>query len=541
MSGFRPFTRQLGFQPGVQLNPLADNTDGVAPDNSDQVFATIARLSRGRIDRPFKVNRSNLLSMLGAPASIRTNGLNEGKLQIYEGLNNGGYECVVQRLAPASATKSYAVIDMTNAATAFSVSASAPVSNWSIAVLDHACYNDGITVAVHADSTPLGGTAVSNKELTLRVMDASGTIRHEFTGSVDPAAVDDFGASYYLPDIVSGQTDEIEVLVSTTFSAVGVLTTSDGYGRGSDGRDQWVTSSVLTCFNEGGTIYAATDYDRCIEGLRNTTIPFGYLISGGTQALSFLGKLVAFAVEINTTIKVDLNGRLTPAAAIAMMQSLNIDTHYAHVYWAPIEADDPMNGGKVVWGTAGLNVGFSCARNAQINAKGFAPKNWPVAGSRYPLNRTGIRQLYKPTEQELSDLAKAQINPVIFEIYNGGGKTVFTDSLTSAKTRVSYKKLISVAEMSASLDNWVTTYSKELLQLPMSEFIKRMDAFLDILLSDAQASGWLVPSKKLPGNAAYQFKVQASEVRPADLVLIDYWTSYDGVARQVIVQQTLTR
>jgi hypothetical protein len=113
--------------------------------------------------------------------------------------------------------------------------------------------------------------------------------------------------------------------------------------------------------------------------------------------------------------------------------------------------------------------------------------------------------------------------------------------LTAAKTRVSYKKLISVAEMSSTLDNWVSTYAKELQQLPMQEFIKRMDAYLGILLPDAEASGWLKPSKNLDGNAAFAFSVRASEVRPADLALIDYWTSFDGVARQAIIQQTITR
>ena len=73
------------------------------------------------------------------------------------------------------------------------------------------------------------------------------------------------------------------------------------------------------------------------------------------------------------------------------------------------------------------------------------------------------------------------------------------------------------------------------------EFIKRVSRFLEKMLEGAQASGWLVPSKNLQGNAAFAFTVRASEVRPADLAHIDYWTSFDGVARQVIVQQTLVK
>lgn len=541
---FRPFVRQLGFQPGVQLNPLVDQTDGAVPDNSDQAFAMIGRLTRGRIDRPFRVNRSNFLTKTGPAESIRSNALNEAKLQAYEALNNGAYEGVLMRLAPVAAAKSYAVVNFSGTpvdsatTTAFSVSAAAPVTNWSIYLMHHDCFNDGIKLSLHADQTPIGGVAVANKEVTLRVLDSQGVLLHEFTGSLDPTAKDEYGQSFYLPDVAAKLTDAVEIVVA---AGATVPTTSDAYGRDANGRDKWATSAALVCFDEGGTVYASTDYDRCITGLRDTNDAFGYLISGGTQVVSLVGKLAALAVEINVPLKVDLAGSLSPAAAITLGQSLNIDSHFVHLYWAPLEADDPMNGGRATWGASGLNAGFSCARNARVNAKGFAPKNYPVAGKEWPLNRTGVRQLYRPTEQELSDLAKSQINPVVFENYNGGGRYVFTDSLTAAKTRVSYKKLISVGEMSATLDGWVTMYSKELLQQPMRQFIKRMESFLDQLLSGAEASGWLVPAKNLPGNAAFSFNVRPSEVRPADQVLIDYFTSFDGVARQVLVTQTLTR
>lgn len=538
MPGFRPFVRQLGFQAGVQLNPLVDNTDGIAPTNSDQVFAMLGRFSRGRIDRPFVVNRSNLLALTGPAESVVASSLNEAKLQAYEALNNGAYQAVVMRLTPAGAAKSWATINMADAVTTFGVSPAAPTSNFTLAVLDHCCHNDGIKVAVHADATPQVGTATTNPELTLRIFDAKDNLRFEFTGSVSPTAKKDDGTSYYLPDIVASQTDDIEVIVAA--NAVGVLTTSDAYGRGNDNRDRWANSGLMVTFSEGGTSYSPTDYDRAIEALRNNTEPFGYLISGGTQVLSLLGKLVNFAIEINTPIKIDLSGSLTPTAAITMMSQLNLDTHYAHVYWAPLRADDPLNGGKTIWGAGGLNVGMACARNARQNAKGFAPKNYPIAGKDWPVNRTGIIQTYKPTEQELSDLARARINPVVFEIYNGGGRYVFRDCLTSAKTLVSFKGLTTVAEMATDLDNRVTAAANEFLHLPMRVFIRRMSAFMETLLADAQASGWLQPARTLNG-AAYSFTVVPSQVRPADQVHIEYFVSYDGVARRVFVTQTLTK
>lgn len=611
MSGSRPFVRQLGAQPGVQLNPLVDNTDGAVPDNSDQIIATLARLTRGRIDRPIRVNRSNLLRLTGVAASIRANALNEAKLQVYEALGNGAYEGVIQRLTASDAAKSYGVLQwgsgavltptvvagvitaivVTNGGTGyvtgasivvsgpvgsgavgtitaaagiitavtltsggtlyvtptvaassapvFSVSAAVPVvDSYKLYFMHNDCHNDGIKVSIHADATPVVGVAVANTDIKISFLDSAGALLDTFEGSLDATAKDDFNQSKYLPDLIAARSDSYDVVIA---AGATIDPVSTAYGRDASGAENYASSGVLICFVEGALIYTNPDYDRCISALRETTLPYGYLITGGTQAVALLGKMVSLAIEANLCIGVDLDGRLSIAAAVTLAASLNIDTHYAHIYWAPLECDDPMNGGKAVWGSAGLNFGYRCARNARVNAKGFAPKNYPVAGKDWPLNRTGVRQLVRPLEQELSDLAKSKINPVIYEIYNGGGKYVFTDSLTSAKTVVSYKKLINVAEMSSSMDLWIALYAKELLQLPMSEFIKRMNAFLSKLLPDAVASKWLVPSKNLPGNAPFDYDVRKSEVRPADLVLISYHTCYDGVARQVIIEQTLVK
>lgn len=540
MSGPRPFVRQLGYQPGVQLNPLADNTDGAAPDNSDQVVAMVGRFTRGRIDRPFRVNRSNLFAKTGKPDTIRANLLNEAKLHLYEALSNGAQEAVVYRLNTSASVKKWALVNLGNGATTFAVGAADLTdATYSLAVMHHDCHNDGIKVAVHAEPLIVGGIPVINPVLTLRVYDSEGLRLHEFTGSVDPNAKDDYGASFYLPDVVARQSEAVTVVVNAAFA--GITTTSNAYGRGADGRDQWPTSAVLACFVEGATTYLAGDYDRAIDGLRNTTDPFGYIISGGTQVLSLLMKLADFAVDANIPMKLDYSGLLDADAVLNLDASLNVDTHYVHKYWAPLEAEDPASGGRAVWGASGLNAGFSCKRNARVNAKGFAPKNFPIAGKEWPVQRVAVRQIHKPTEQQLSDLAKAQINPVIFELYNGGGRYVFSDCLTAAKTRVSYKKLISVAEMTASLDNWVAMYAKEILNQPMSVYIKSMKTFLQNLLEDAEASGWLKKSINLAGNAAFQYEVIPDEVRPADIVHISYWTSFDGVARQATIQQTLSR
>lgn len=539
---FRAFMRQLGFQSGVQLNQLRDTTDGVVPDNSDQVVAALARLTRGPIDKPFRVNRGNFIARTGPAESTRVNLLNETKLQVYDALNNGSSEAVIQRLVPAAATKSFATLNFSGTPSgsantvAFGTATTAPTTGFSIYLMHHDCHNDGIRVALHADATPLTGIAVAATDVVLRVMDVNGTVLHEFAGSLNPLAIDDFGKSRYLPDVADERSGgAVQIWVAANAS---VPTTSNAYGRAASQKDSWAISDPLVCFNEGGTTYTDTDFDKCITALRDTKHGYGYLITGGTKNVSLIGKLCALAIETNTPIKLDYDGNMTPSQVIAFDATLNLDHHLIHKNWAPLKASDPMNGGAVVRGSGGMQAGFSCARNARIDAKGFAPKQYPIAGRKWPLNWVGVTQLYELTDNERSDLARAQINPVIFETYNGGGLYVWVDSLTAAKTQVSYRKLQSVAERSVTLDTWVALASKEWLQSPMEEFIRDMTAFMEKLLQGADAAKWLKPANAL-GGASFYFVIKPSEVSPADTVHIEYAPSFDGTVRKVILQQTL--
>lgn len=540
---FYPHTRQLGAQPGIQLNPLRDNTDGFVADASDQVAAIVGRFKRGRIDAPFKVNRGNLKAKLGSPESIRISALNEAYVQLYESINSGTYEAVVARLVTSAAVNSYAIFNIAAGVSAFTSNAVAPTSAYLFYLQHLGCFNDGIRIEVAADKVldVDGVTSIPAKVITLRIREPNGNLMYEFTGSLDPLAVDEYGKDYFIGSVIAAQTDAVTIGV---FSGAAIPITADCYGKNTDGSAKVATTGVnpLVLFSEGGTGYLTADYDNAISKLENGSVDFGYIMSGGTQAVALLSKLAQLAVRANRQFPFDVPGSLAPIAAITFINQLNLDTHYCHAYWAPLTTDDPVNGGKALIGTSGYNVGRRCARNAQTNAYGLAPKNFPVAGKEWPLNRTGIKQTYNPTEYELSDLALAKINPVIFERYNGGGKFVFTDSLTCAKVAASYRKLISVAEMSSTIDDMVSKFGKEILQLPMDIAIKRTNDFLKFTFDACRASGWLVASDDGQlGDKGYTFTITRNQVRPADRMDIAYGLHYDGVVRAIFITQTLSR
>jgi hypothetical protein len=472
---------------------------------------------------------------------ISINALNEAHDQIYEALNNGAASAVLQRLiTPNSVLKTIQVAAPAEGGTAFAYSliSGTPTVPYLFTIEDLNCFNDGIQISFHADQLLASGVAVPNTAITLNILDSNGNQLWSFTGDLNPAAVDDYGNSTFLPAVIAAQTDSFNVTVASGAS-IGV--TTDAYGRDANGNDQYDTSPTQIYFTEGGYAYATTDYANACTALQRTSLDFGYIITGGSQSPALIAELVQLSYNTNTQLRIDVPGSLTPAAAETFVAQLDLDTHYASTYWAPLRANDPLGiNGPVVLGTAGYQVALACARNAQQNTKGFAPKNYPIAGKAWPLNRTGITQIYDPLQSELSDLAAAKINPVLYQTYNGGGLYVYTDSLTTAVTQVSLRKLVSVSEMATTIDQWVVLAGKEFLQLPMTVAIKKMNDFLKTTFTGAQASGWIVPSAAMNG-LAYQYQVVPNSVNPADQMDVTYTVRYDGVARQITVTQTLSK
>jgi hypothetical protein len=549
------FTRQIGSESGVQLNPLNDNSEISASDNQDQVFAILMRATRGRIDKPFLVNRGNVYRKLGNGEQMRVSQLNEAWVHVVEALDSGAYSAVVQRLITSAYEIKYAtakykpdVTELGSKKTAsksvvFSVDKDAPNGDFIVSVRHLECHNDGIKIEIHADEKKIGGVAVANDRVTLRLFDSADVRLYEFTGSLDPAAKDDYGNSAYLPDVVSLQTDTVEI--ETGVKSVDPLSVFYGYDDNS--KPNTVKSEVLVCFTEGGMAYTTKDYLTGRENLQYTPLNYSYIAAGGTKAPALLSQLATLAFETNRQLKFDVPSELDEEAAIAFVEQLNFGAsqtaHLLHAFWSPLKSNDPTGiNPSGFFGVATLNIAMACGRNARVDDKGFAPKNYPIAGREWPIRRTRIIQTRTPRGPELNALARAKINPVLYETYTGGGRYVFLDSLTSAMVESSLKKLISVADMSTSVDDTVTRVAKDNLQLPMAVSIKRTRDFLATYFEGAQAAGWIVPSDDpAMGGAAWSFDVRPDSVRPYDRMQVSYSLRYDGTNRQTFVTHTLSR
>lgn len=612
------FTRQLGYESGVQLNPLFDNSEIPSFGTPDQVFGIMMRATRGRIDKPFKVSRGTLRKNLGRGEKVSVTPLNEAYIHVAEAVNNGAYEAVVQRLITDQTVIRYAVaiqgsgatftvtvttgavtaiavvtggtgypdgelpvvitddstgINATATATvsggiitgvvvdnggtgyttatalvldtiSYSVSDNEPTGSFIFSLKHLDCFNDGIKLSVRAEENTVNGVLTENSDIIVSVLDQYNVLLYKFRGSLNPDAVDDYGASSYLPTVVSRAT---ETVILETGDVTAIQPNSVAYGYDEFEAARKSDSDILICFEEGGYAYSTQDYIDARSKLQYSKHNFAYLSSGGSESTAMLLQLATLAHDTNKQLRYDISGRLSIDTAISWNDSLNFGAHVAshllHGFYFPVTSDDPTGvNGNIHIGVATLNIAYSCRRNAVKNPKGFARKNYAVAGRSWGISRANLRQVITPTDKEFNALARAKINPCVYETYSGGGLFVFRDSLTNALVNSSLRKLISVTDMSTDIDSKIATASKDYLQLPMKETIKRLNEYLTTLFENAEISGWLVKSDdpEMEGRA-WKFIVQANEVSPYDTIDISYWLRFDGVSRQIFLTQTLTR
>lgn len=536
----QPFSRQLGSQPGVQMNPIIDKSEARLVGNQGQYFATAVRLQRGDISRAFLVTKDNFSRMLGPIASIRANPLNEGLVQIYEALRAGALGAIVSRLSPSTAVLNrIEVLDEALAGDVYNVVTTTPTVGYLFTIKHHECFNEGIKVRINAITAydTDGVTPIASKLVKLGIYDVNNQpVFNEIVASLDPNAVDDFGETLFLTDIAAAASnDALEIVVN---AGAEVSTTAAFYGKDVSGNDK-VVEQLLVYFDENSTSYTNSDYDRAISQLQYTEYRFGYLSTCGSQSKTLIAKFLGLAFTINKTCAWDVHGSLSPTAAIAWVADIGsaTDSLYSHCYWTPLTANDPLNGGRAFIGTSGLQIGYRCARNAITDANGVTARNRVIAGKDFQVNRTGIKQVYTPDETALSQLADARINPVVTVHYNSGSRYVFSDSLTGAKTQ-SDRKLIAVADMATQVDDWVAAQAQEYLQLPMDEAVQLTTDYLQILFEALQTARWIVPSAKLD-NRAFIGQVAPNNLRPNDRMDVSYSLSYVGTTRQIYQQQTL--
>lgn len=536
------FTRQLGYEPGVQLNPTIDKSEGFATDAvENQTFAAVARLPRGYIDRAFRVAKSDVQIITGTPEPVRKNALNASHSQLIEALSKGAKNVVVSRLVGADAKNQWITVSVRDGELQFNLQ-DEPEGEFLFAIRHKGCFSDGIKLSVSArEVRDTSDLPVSAKEITLKIMDRSGTMLHGFTGSLDLDNLDDNGIPHNLQSIIENYSSEDYDFVLAANATI--PTTSKAYGKDVNGLQKSFVTPVLYPFSEGDvSSVTATQYKDAVKRLEDTTLDFVYISSLGTESTTLIAELQQLAFNRNIQLGVDIPNHLTPKQAIAWRNQTGITSHLTWFVWHPVECIDPSGvSGKVKIGTSALRCAYSCLRNAAINRLGFAKKEYAISGREFPIQRTGMKQLYRPKQDELSDLAKAGITPVIYQTFSGGGLFIFDDAVTASGKMSNYLNLINSVEIATTLERDIARMAKESFMYgPMEVAVKLAQRMAKEHLEHAETSGWLVKSDELDGNA-FIIRIYPNAQRPADVMMIDLRMRVEGCVRQVHITNEITR
>jgi len=538
------FSRTVGKRSGVQLNEINDQSEQPSTDTVAHNIAIAGRFPRGRIDKVFAVSQGRFKRTLGQAVSLAVSALAEPAVHIYESLKAGTVQAIVSRLIAAGSVNKLLVATVPGEGASETWSTvteeAGPTGNFLIALKHLECFSDGVIAEIHAHEVKSEGVKVASNIVSIQLRDVidNKVILGPYKGSLDIQALDEFDQSYYIGDVIAQSTDVLEVV--EVKQGAKVPTTATFYGR-VNSKDQWA-SKKLDYFTEGEPVYTNDELDAALDRIKRSRPTFTYLCSGGTESVALISRLLALGKTLNRQVLWDIPGRLSPEAAATFYASVGGDTDslYSHAYWAPLSAQNPVVGGKAIFGTSGMQAGLRCKRNAQTNAKGIAPRNRPIAGDDYAVTRTNITQVFDLDEDiDLEVLAESRINPVIFRDYTSGGKYAWVDSLTGAQTEGA-SKLIAVAEMATYVDDTVAAAAQGFLQKPMAEAITETTKFLETFFAALQSAGWLQPSAELDG-ACYSATVQANAAQPFEKMNIDYSICYDGTNRVTVVQQNLVK
>lgn len=228
-TSFAGFARQLQGQPGVQLNPLVDQSERPDAGFSDQNMACAIRAKRGPIHRAFPVTAGTFMRHLGKADTIRKNALNEGMAHVYEAVNNGVQTCVVSRLVPSAAKIKYAVAYIGSGAVLTASVSGGAVTDVSVSSAGTGFMPDSI-VSLSFAGTGIGAMATATVNAAGEI--ASALITSGGTGySAPPAA--------YVPSAIQYRVEDAEPV--------------GGF---------FVSLKHLECFNDGIKIEIHADVKR---------------------------------------------------------------------------------------------------------------------------------------------------------------------------------------------------------------------------------------------------------------------------------------
>lgn len=273
-----------------------------------------------------------------------------------------------------------------------------------------------------------------------------------------------------------------------------------------------------------------------------------YIVSCEIGSLPHVEALAEVMGKLNCHLLLDIGNIDNWQAAVAITESINIDDHRLWIFWNPNKSR-PSNASTVLarkkWRPCvGDYLAQLLLRNASTTASGIPPLDRPVAGYDFPLSFRDTEKFGNLSldEEAQNALAKAGVNTVINERFEGGDRWIYGDAVTQYNSTTSALQLINASEIETYTANVVVSIVKKHLLKGMSSFIS--DAtddcirFLDACADDV--SGLLTASSELAGRF-YALQITPRADSPFTKADIKFSRRPKGCARQVYFESTVTK
>lgn len=577
------FFRILGMQAGIQLNMISDESGTLPIDQSDQRAAISGIFDRGRVDKAFIVNGSNIRRRLGAPTPLRGANPIEAYRHVDHAIWKGAQEVFVARVMN-DYTNKWVVLTLDDAlgtagqilseygdpitdemgayllpeivadpaaAPEFSVRAylstdnglSDPKSIIAFKLKD--LITGGFTLRTSVDDGAERTPSIDRVFINIAIVDKDNqTVLYAIRGTISQTAQDEQGKSLYIGDYADNYNDVFQFARGQYADAdlLDVLNSDAASVLGQAVDKAW----PLTPFVQGTTALQPINYVNAVSLLTARQTEFFYLMGGGTQNSSLLREIYNFGRRWNKSVQIDIPSYMTPEEGATWLADLGLDPKS---YWVSVTHNlssfiDRLTTMRVRIGLSGYKVGLACARNAIRNTNGFAKKQHPIAGYDYPISLAGQRMEVELDPAQNGDgylldlMARYHINPVLFDDFGQDeARWVFYDSLTQYLPNEKDMKLESVAERAMNLDSTVVGIVKRLQQSDSETVISDANDRISAYFDDVFGAGWIKVSDKI-GGKSYLLSVKQTN-NSDDSIDVNYTIHYVGTNRQTFVQQTV--
>jgi len=344
--------------------------------------------------------------------------------------------------------------------------------------------------------------------LTVTLYDRYGNEVYSKTGSCYYDAVDDYGKSYYIGNIIDKKIMNVKT---------------------DPNNEDYESNFTLVQTYDNGLVVEDGDknYPQALKIVKNMAEKCDYAISAGitdTQTLQDFRNQVTYPAKLPLII--DLKGN-TIDDVVDAKNNLNLNVSDCYFIWN--RGKDIFEVGSQNVGLSGFVAGMCVRRNLSRMIDDVEYRVEGIAGVDYVVPRQKEEELEILSDDDLTTLVDNRINTV----RDFDGKLVIADILSGEPKNVA-TRLFPVVEGNL----FINRYIARILQAKLFKNLNEAKQFAQVetkkLFDKCQRNGYF------DNDTDEKYKIEVTD-KDSDTVIVNYWYVPAGVMRRGIVQGTLTQ